>query len=79
MLSTTRNSTRTRIVSDVEKRGIPRRHAPDEEKSTKPALSTKSASSKTLSKEVGKMLSLINNALKTMGKALIKYTKRLVP
>jgi hypothetical protein len=42
-------------------------------------LSTKSASSKTLSKEVGKMLSLINNVLKTMGKALIKYTKRLVP
>jgi hypothetical protein len=42
----------------------------DEEKSTKPALSTKSASSKTLSKEVGKMLSLINNAFKTMGKAL---------
>ncbi len=27
MLSTTRNSTRTRIVSNVEKRGIPRQHA----------------------------------------------------
>jgi hypothetical protein len=42
----------------------------DEEKSTKPALSSKSASIKALSKEVGKMLSLINNAFKTMGKAL---------
>jgi hypothetical protein len=42
----------------------------DEEKSTKPALSTKSESSKTLLKEVGKTLSSINNAFKTMGKAL---------
>ncbi len=42
----------------------------DEEKSTKPASSTKSASSKASSKEVGKTLSLINNAFKTMGKAL---------
>jgi hypothetical protein len=42
----------------------------DEEKSTKPALSTKSALSTTLSKEVDKMLSVINIAFKTMGKAL---------
>jgi hypothetical protein len=42
----------------------------DEEKSTKPASSTKSALSKALLKEVGKTLSLINNAFKTMGKAL---------
>ncbi len=42
----------------------------DEEKSTKPASSTKLVSSKTLSKEVGKTLSLINNAFKTIGKAL---------
>ncbi len=42
----------------------------NEEKSTKPASSTKSASSKTLSKEFGKTLSSINNAFKTMGKAL---------
>jgi hypothetical protein len=42
----------------------------DEEKSTKLASSTKSASSKASSEEVGKMLSLINNAFKTMGKAL---------
>jgi hypothetical protein len=42
----------------------------DEEISTKPALSSKSASSKASSKEVDKMLSLINNVFKTMGKAL---------
>jgi hypothetical protein len=41
----------------------------DEEKSTKQASSTKSASSKAVSKEVDKMLSLINNSFKTMGKA----------
>jgi hypothetical protein len=42
----------------------------DEEKSTKPALSTKSALSKTLLKEVGKTLSSITNVFQTMGKAL---------
>jgi hypothetical protein len=49
----------------------------DEEKSTKPASSTKSASSKTSLKEVGKTLSLINNAFKTMGKALIQVHEEI--
>jgi hypothetical protein len=49
----------------------------DEDKSTKPASSTKSASSKALSKEVGKMLSLINNAFKTMGNALSQVHKEI--
>ncbi len=49
----------------------------DEEESTKPALSTKSASSKALSKEVGKTLSLINNVFKTMGKALSQVHKEI--
>jgi hypothetical protein len=42
----------------------------DEEKSTKPASSTKSALNKASLKEVGKTLFLINNAFETMGKAL---------
>jgi hypothetical protein len=82
MSSTTRNSTRTRIVSDVKKRhpkaACTVKMVPaDEEKSTKPALSSKSAFSKALSKEVGKMLSLINNAFKTMGKALSQVHKEI--
>ncbi len=58
-----------RIVSDVEKKGHPKAACTvkivpeDEEKSIKQALSTKSALSKTSSKDVGKMLSSINNAL----------------
>jgi hypothetical protein len=42
----------------------------DEAKSTKPASSTKSELSKALLKEVGITLSSINNAFKTIGKAL---------
>jgi hypothetical protein len=49
----------------------------DEEKSTKPASSTKSALSKSLSKEVGKTLSLIINAFKTMGKAVSQVHKEI--
>jgi hypothetical protein len=49
----------------------------DEEKSTKPASSTKSALSKASLREVGKMLSSINNAFKTMGKALSQVHKEI--
>jgi hypothetical protein len=49
----------------------------DEEKSTKPASSSKSALSKALSKEVGKTYSSINNAFKNMGKALSQIHKKI--
>jgi hypothetical protein len=49
----------------------------DEKKSTKPASFSKSASSKASSKEVGKRLFLINNAFKTMVKALSQVHKEI--
>ena len=49
------------------------------EDNDKSVQSTKSGSSKGSAKDAGKTLSLINNAFKTMGKALSQELEELVP